>query len=165
MINKKKLSVICLIVALLCISMFAGFVSANPTYAAYVYAYGSINGGYIGSPTNILGTVPDNVWTQIYGSSAGKGGYILVQMNSSVAANSYIAIYAKAASGYTSSFLGVYVSNDGTSFTGAGSNYITTTIGTWYFFQAPSNGTWQYIMLYGVGPYPENIFIDSVLTI
>ena len=117
--NRKKFLVITPIVALLCIAMFASLatpqakaqvIPLNATYCISEDGYGPISGGYVGNPSNIVGTGPDNNWAQIYGGSAGEGGYIIGGMSASINSGSSITVYAKAASGYPNSALSVFVS-------------------------------------------------------
>jgi hypothetical protein len=163
--DKKKLLVISPMVALLCVAMFAGLANANPSYTFSIYASGAINGGYCGSPNNIVGTGTDNTWAQLYGSVAGRGAYIVADMSTGVSGSSYIGIYAKCAAGYTSSVLNVYTSSDGVNFYLAGATTVSTTSGTWYYFVAPSTPSpFYYIYISGVGGAPVSIFVDCVLT-
>jgi hypothetical protein len=166
------LLVISPIAALLLVTMFASVVSANPTYTFSVVDHNTINGGYITGWNNIIGTGPDNTWCQLYGSAAGRGAYVICGMSAPVSAGSYIAVYAKAASGYEStSQLSVYVSNDGVNFYFAGTQPIYTTSGNWYYFTSPTYPspypytTFQYIYVRGVSSIgAESVFVDSVLT-
>ena len=165
--NRKKLLVISPIIAVLFVTMFASVVSANPSYTFSIAGYGTINGGYITGWNNIIGTGPDNTWCQLYGSAAGKGAYVICGMSAPVSAGSNIAVYAKAAAGYTdTSVLTVYVSSDGINFYQAGTQPIYKTTGDWYYFTAPAYpSTFQYIYLRGVSSTgPESVFVDSVLT-
>lgn len=166
--NKKKFLVISPI-ALLFIAVFASLTPlalANPTYLFSYVTHGTINGGYVGSPSNIVGTGPDNNWAQIHGSVPNRGGWIIGGMSAPVTAGSYICVYAKCAAGYTNSLLSVYVSSSayGTYYL-AGSAVISTTSGTWYYFVAPAYpNPFRYIYVQGLGDAPVSIFIDSILT-
>jgi hypothetical protein len=171
--NRKKFLVITPIVALLCIAMFASLatpqakaqvIPLNATYCISEDGYGPISGGYVGNPSNIVGTGPDNNWAQIYGGSAGEGGYIIGGMSASINSGSSITVYAKAASGYPNSALSVFVSPTLTgTYVLAGYVNVKSTSAVWYVFTAPEQC--QYIYLAGGNTSaPTDIFIDSVLS-
>ena len=121
--NRKKFLVITPIVALLCIAMFASL--ATPQAKAQVIP---LNATYCISED---GMVPSAVvmseiqahcryWhltvtgRRYMAEAAGDGGIAVLTMSASVNAGSAITVYAKAASGYTSSQLYVYVSSSPT---------------------------------------------------
>jgi hypothetical protein len=177
--NMKKFLVITPIIALLCFSMFASLtpsqakaqvVPLNPTYCISVYGTSPIGGGNVYNSAGFVGTAPSGNFAQIYGGGAiGDGGIAVLTMSATVNAGSAITIHAKAASGYTSSMLYVYVSSSPTGPWSAAIAPNPQTIGYtsafWYTFYGPSGVPFRYVAIAGYNPSNyEDVFIDCVLT-
>ena len=109
--NKKKSLIISALLAVLCVSLFAGVARANtPTTVGSIYnplTYGYGNGYEANS--NLFINYPDGDFAYIYGGNPNDGAQICGEMWGTVGQGDTVSMYGYSDSGYYSHII-VYVS-------------------------------------------------------